>query len=258
MDPQAPPGPASAVARPGGADMLRRSWAEVVAAVIPDAPEITDLLDRRLGDLEAARRLDEEALVALAEEAASAFSEGGPIDVARVLSKRLRRAVYEFLLALDATGIAPEEPAGAAMPAAPATSPNERADFIIGLEEVEARGRPMPVMGSGADDAVLAELARVDADPTSMPDLGAALGPPDSPLADLDDDGLAGLLDDVQAEAWSRTAEERFTEIEGHAWINATVLQPLDLDDLPELPAGIEPEAEPETEHRQSQAGGDH
>ena len=267
MDQQAPYGPASAVARPGGADMLRRSWSEVVAAVIPEHGEITDLLDRGLGALEAADRLDEAALVALAEEGASAFRETGLVDVARVLSKRLRRAVYEFLLALDATPLAAAEPeAGSSASAAAATPQRERADVIIGLEEVEARGRPMPVMGTGADDAVLAELARVDADPTSTPDLSATLATPAPPVPDLDDDGVAGLVDDLQAEAWSRTAEERFTEIEGHAWLTDSVLQPLELDDdvlaveaLAELPddvapappeAGIDvaPAAEPEPE----------
>ena len=227
MDSQAPPSLASGVAASGGADMLRRAWSEVVATVTPERTDIVGLLGGRLDGLEAAGRLDEESLIGLAEEAAEAFRADGPVDVARVLSKRLRRAVYEFLLALDAT---PAEPAPA--PAtAPASDPaGLDRGFVIGLEEVEAQGRPMRLTTAGADEAALAELARLGSESDPAADVLSAELAALVPAEEIDDDGVNALVEAADAEAWSRAAEERFAEIEGHAMVVDVAFPPLELD----------------------------
>jgi hypothetical protein len=152
----------------GGAAALRRAWREGIAALGPDAelPGLRALLDSRLTSLEQSGALDEPSLLGVAEEAAQLALETGSADLARSLSKRLRRAIYEFLLALDAAPLA----ASPATPMAPLepSRPSRWGQVLIGVEEVEAAqragGDPTPLIDLdrvlGADDAVTAEVAR--------------------------------------------------------------------------------------------------
>jgi hypothetical protein len=152
----------------GGAAALRRAWREGIAALGPDAelPGLRALLDSRLTSLEQRGALDEPSLLAVAEEAAHLALETGSADLARSLSKRLRRSIYEFLLALDAAPVA-ASPATQMAPLQP-TRPARWGQVLIGVEEVEAAqragGDPAPLLDLdrvvGADDAVTAEVAR--------------------------------------------------------------------------------------------------
>jgi hypothetical protein len=135
------------------AGMLRRAWADVAATVAPQLADLSALLDARLADLEAAGRLDEPSLLAVAEDASQYAMEQGAGDVARTLSKRLRRSIYEFLLALDAVN--PAELANAPVvppPTSPFAPPPEapappRAALTIAPADV-----------SGADDVAAAAV----------------------------------------------------------------------------------------------------
>jgi hypothetical protein len=151
----------------GGAAALRRAWREGIAALGPDAelPGLRSLLDSRLTALEQSGALDEPSLLAIAEEAAHLALETGSTDLARSLSKRLRRAIYEFLLSLDAAPAA-ASPASPVAPLEP-TRPSRWGQVLIGVEEVEAAqrgGDTGPLLDldrvMGADDAVTAEVAR--------------------------------------------------------------------------------------------------
>ncbi|HEY2702103.1 MAG TPA: hypothetical protein VGL20_00280 [Candidatus Dormibacteraeota bacterium] len=147
---------------------LRRSWREGIAALGPDAelPGLRSLLDNRLTALEQRGTLDETSLLGVAEEAAHLALETGSADLARALSKRLRRSIYEFLLALDAAP-ASSPPAAPVAPLEPAR-PARWGQVLIGVEEVEAAQRAggdpaldLDLGGMvGADDTVTAEVAR--------------------------------------------------------------------------------------------------
>ena len=149
------------------ASALRRAWREGITALGPEAvdlPGLAELLDRRLAELEQAGTLDEPSLLPIAEEAAQLALETGSTELARSLSRRLRRAIYEFLLALDAAP-ATSVPSAPVAPLEPAR-PSRWGQVLIGVEEVEAAQRSGPVLDLGpagvvgADDAVTAEMAR--------------------------------------------------------------------------------------------------
>jgi hypothetical protein len=132
------------------ATVLRRAWLEVAASAAPQLADLPGLLDQRLADLEQTGLLDEPTLLAVAEEASQYAMEQGAGDVARALSKRLRRAIYEFLLALDAVNPAELAPA----PVAPAPPPS----LVVPSTDPEPR-TPVAFMPSdvpGADDTVAA------------------------------------------------------------------------------------------------------
>ena len=107
---------------PAQAALLRRAWYDVAGTTAPQLADLPLLLDQRLSALEAAGTLDEASLLAVAEDAAQYALEQGAGDAARALSKRLRRAIYEFLLALDAVNPAETDPAAAAPPPSDARS----------------------------------------------------------------------------------------------------------------------------------------
>jgi len=138
------------------AGLLRRAWFEVAAATAPQLADLPVLLDARLADLEAAGMLDEPSLLAIAEDASQHAMEQGAGDVARSLSKKLRRAIYEFLLALDAVN--PAElanapvvpPATSYVPAAPSAA---AAPAVVEPVAAEPAVTIAPADVSGADDA---------------------------------------------------------------------------------------------------------
>jgi hypothetical protein len=87
-------------------EALRRAWQEVALEVVPNSEGLRDLLDARLSGLEPTGVPTESALLTVAEDAAQVALQSTTADDARTLSKRLRRAVYEFLLGIDATAAA--------------------------------------------------------------------------------------------------------------------------------------------------------
>ena len=181
MDPQASPSTAATAPSPGLVDILRQTWLDAAATEIPGASELAPFLVSRLDRLQADGGLDEPSLLGVAQDAAQFALELGTAETARSLSKRLRRAVYEFLLARDAA----VELAAAAPTAAPAEQPARTAHrdgvILIGVEEAEAVARARagveppvtPFQDGGADDAVIAERLRaVDTAAPGDQDLG--------------------------------------------------------------------------------------
>jgi hypothetical protein len=156
---------------------LRRAWGEGIAALGPSAelPGLRSLLDGRLIALEQRGTLDEPSLLGVAEEAAHLALEAGSAELARTLSKRLRRSIYEFLLALDAAP-ATSVPSAPVAPLEPAR-PARWGQVLIGVEEVEAAQRAGgdPALNLdlgdavGSDDTVTAEAARAAARSGSEP-----------------------------------------------------------------------------------------
>ncbi|MBV8195001.1 MAG: hypothetical protein JOY80_05680 [Candidatus Dormibacteraeota bacterium] len=119
-------------------DVLRHGWEDALAAIAPNAPELSHLVETRLDDARREQRLDEKSLLAVAGEVADAAKRAVGANVALRLNRGLQRAVYEYLLSLDA--IAPEEfsPRGRAE-ASVETDPAR----LIGVEEIrELEGLP--------------------------------------------------------------------------------------------------------------------
>ncbi|HEV3125429.1 MAG TPA: hypothetical protein VG266_12700 [Candidatus Dormibacteraeota bacterium] len=166
MDPQAKARqstlPSSAA---GPLATLRRAWTEATVAAAPGVDGLDDLLGHRLEALDEAGRLDEGSLLAVAEDGAQLALEAGSAETARELSKRLRRAIYEYLLAEDAVVEAAKE-----APHRHAAEVTLRDGvMLIGVEEVEAVAAARSLAesqvasvidGAGADDVVTAEAMR--------------------------------------------------------------------------------------------------
>jgi hypothetical protein len=156
---------------------LRRAWGDGIAAIGPSAelPGLRSLLDGRLIALEQRGTLDEPSLLGVAEEAAHLALETGSAELARTLSKRLRRSIYEFLLALDAAP-ATSVPSAPVAPLEPAR-PARWGQVLIGVEEAEAAQRAggdpglnLELGGAvGSDDTITAEVARAIARSESEP-----------------------------------------------------------------------------------------
>src|ERR1035437_9902302 len=83
-------------------DVLRHGWHDAAITLAPDVPEAADLLEARLEMVVAAGGLDEAHLLAAIEDVESITARAGAPS-GEALARRLRRNVYEYLLALDAT-----------------------------------------------------------------------------------------------------------------------------------------------------------
>ena len=112
-------------------DVLRHGWEDTVNAVAPGVPDLPDLLESRLNTAAQEDRLDEASLLEIVQELAGIVTENSGADTARLLSRGLQRAVYEYLLSLDALG--PQETA-TLTPLIPLG--NGDAGQLIGVEEV--------------------------------------------------------------------------------------------------------------------------
>jgi hypothetical protein len=143
-------------------DVLRHGWQDAAGIFAPESPEIAELLQARLEMAVANGALDETHLLGAIDDVESmAVSTGSPSGQA--LARRLRRTVYEYLLALDA---APQP-----VVAAPAPGPAvETPDAVT--EEVTALGhRAAPAQDAAqAPEAVtIAAASAVDDAPAAAP-----------------------------------------------------------------------------------------
>src|SRR5450759_2238821 len=141
-------------------DVLRHGWQDAAGIFAPDSPEIAELLQARLEMAVANRSLDENHLLGAIDDVESmAASTGSPSGQA--LARRLRRTVYEYLLALDA---APPPVLAAAPTPAPAVETHEPE---AEPEEVTALGhRATPLDSTTAPPTpTKAETAVVDVPP---------------------------------------------------------------------------------------------
>ncbi|HSP66009.1 MAG TPA: hypothetical protein VLO10_07440 [Candidatus Deferrimicrobium sp.] len=130
-------------------DVLRHGWQDAATTLAADVPEVAELLEARLELAIATERLDEIHLLDTIQEMESVTSRAGSPS-GQALARRLRRTVYEYLLALDAARPLEITRAPVDQPATAQGSP------MVGAEEVAALGhasRGMP--GAVADVASL-------------------------------------------------------------------------------------------------------
>src|SRR5438132_3294084 len=162
-------------------EILRRGWNDAVLALAPDVDELPAMLGARL-DLAVQRdQLDEQALLDVVNEVAAFAATLLPPAPASNLARRLQRAVYEYLLSLDA--LTPEETSPpSAAPHAPAAAPG-----LIGAEEVAAlAGRPaepvlrvVPAPAEPAAQATPEPATAAEPGPTEQSEDEAEEAPPD-------------------------------------------------------------------------------
>ena len=146
-------------------DVLRHGWQDAAGIFAPDSPEIAELLQARLEMAVANRSLDENHLLGAIDDVESmAASTGSPSGQA--LARRLRRTVYEYLLALDAA-----PPPVLAAPVPTPASAVETHEPETEPEEVTALGHRVPPLDASAvpPTPTAAAAEAVDVAPVDTP-----------------------------------------------------------------------------------------
>jgi hypothetical protein len=90
-------------------DVLRHGWQDAAGTFAPEIPEIAELLQARLEMAVGNGTLDESHLLGAIEDVESMAASAGS-SAGQTLARRLRRTVYEYLLALDAAPSAQPHP----------------------------------------------------------------------------------------------------------------------------------------------------
>jgi hypothetical protein len=126
-------------------DVLRHGWQDAASTLAADVPEVAELLQARLEMAVATERLDERHLLDTIQEVESVTSRAGSPS-GQALARRLRRTVYEYLLALDAARPLETAKAPVDQPATAEGGP------MVGAEEVAALGHASRSRTGGATD----------------------------------------------------------------------------------------------------------
>jgi tetratricopeptide (TPR) repeat protein len=115
-------------------EILRQGWLDAASALAPGLDTLPEVLEHGLEAAVIDERLDEQSLLRVVTEVTSAAADSLPAEELYFLTRRLQRAVYEYLLSLDAL---PEPP-----PRRDSSNGHATADAtLIGAEEVAALGR---------------------------------------------------------------------------------------------------------------------
>jgi hypothetical protein len=115
-------------------EILRQGWLDAASALAPGLDALPEFLEHGLEAAVIDERLDEQSLLRVVTEVTSAAADSLPAEELYFLTRRLQRAVYEYLLSLDAL---PEPP-----PRRDASNGHPAPDAaLIGAEEVAALGR---------------------------------------------------------------------------------------------------------------------
>src|ERR1700693_2551931 len=115
-------------------EILRQGWLDAASALAPSLETLPESLENGLDAAVMDERLDEQSLLHVVTQVTSTAADSLPADELYFLSRRLQRAVYEYLLSLDAL---PEPP-----PRRDGINGRAAADAtLIGAEKVAALGR---------------------------------------------------------------------------------------------------------------------
>jgi hypothetical protein len=131
-------------------DVLRHGWQDAATTLAADVPEVAELLQARLEMAVATDRLNERHLLDTIQEVESVTSRAGSPS-GQMLARRLRRTVYEYLLALDAARPLETAKAPVDQPATAEGSP------MVGAEEVAALGHASRARAGTEEDVAEAE-----------------------------------------------------------------------------------------------------
>lgn len=131
-------------------EILRQGWLDAASALAPGLETLPELLENGLEAAVLDERLDEQSLLRVVTDVTSSAADSLPAEELYFLTRRLQRAVYEYLLSLDAL---PEPPPRRDSGNGHAVEDNT----LIGAEEVAALGRSTPKAAAPAKPA--AEVA---------------------------------------------------------------------------------------------------
>jgi hypothetical protein len=194
-------------------EILRQGWLDAASALAPGLDTLPELLERGLEAAVVDERLDEQSLLKMVTEVAAGAADSLPTEELYFLTRRLQRAVYEYLLSLDALPEPPPRRDGGNGHAAHDTT-------LIGAEEIAALGRHAHVK-------TVADPPEVTTDAPEV----AATAPEPEPTAEM---APEPETDHAAAAAAADRVEAGLAE--------------LDAQLSPEEPTDIAPVAPPETE----------
>jgi hypothetical protein len=115
-------------------EILRQGWLDAASALAPGLDTLPEFLEHGLEAAVIDERLDEQSLLRVVTEVTNAAADSLPAEELYFLTRRLQRAVYEYLLSLDALPEPPVRRDGSNGNGSPDTT-------LIGAEEVAALGR---------------------------------------------------------------------------------------------------------------------
>jgi hypothetical protein len=167
-------------------EILRQGWLDAASALAPGLETLPESLENGLDAAVVDERLDEQSLLRVVGDVTSAAADSLPAEELYFLTRRLQRAVYEYLLSLDALPEPPPRRDGNGHAPADTT--------LIGAEEVAALGRNGAPKSKADPSHALHTVARPEAQPepetkaapsaedmeAGLAELDAQLGPDDS------------------------------------------------------------------------------
>jgi hypothetical protein len=184
-------------------EILRQGWLDAASALAPGLDTLPEFLEHGLEAAVIDERLDEQSLLRVVTEVTTAAADSLPAEELYFLTRRLQRAVYEYLLSLDAL---PEPP-----PRRDGSNGNGAQDTtLIGAEEVAALGRNGHV--KTVAEPVHAPKATPKAAPAPEPEQSAA------PLAEAQPEPVAEAHADPDSGADSEAdrVEAGLAELDSH------------------------------------------
>ena len=149
-------------------EILRQGWLDAASALAPGLETLPESLENGLDAAVVDERLDEQSLLKVVTDVTSAAADSLPAEELYFLTRRLQRAVYEYLLSLDAL---PEPPARRD------SNGHGPADTtLIGAEEVAALGRNGTTKTRADANHALQTVARPEPtpEPEAEPELRGA------------------------------------------------------------------------------------
>jgi hypothetical protein len=144
-------------------EILRQGWLDAASALAPGLDTLPEVLEHGLEAAVIDERLDEQSLLRVVSEVTAAAADSLPAEELYFLTRRLQRAVYEYLLSLDAL---PEPP-----PRRDGSNGHAETDAsLIGAEEVAALGRNGHVKTVAQAAPTAPTTPETDAEPGVFPD----------------------------------------------------------------------------------------
>lgn len=190
-------------------EILRQGWLDAASALAPGLETLPESLENGLDAAVVDERLDEQSLLKVVQDVASAAADSLPAEELYFLTRRLQRAVYEYLLSLDALPEPPARREGNGHGPADTT--------LIGAEEVAALGRNGTTKTKPDANHALQTVARPEPKPdpeqrtaSSAVDMEAGLAELDAQLGP-DESFYETEATEVEAEA---TAEPAAAHVE--------------------------------------------
>jgi hypothetical protein len=170
-------------------EILRQGWLDAASALAPGLETLPEFLENGLEAAVVDERLDEQSLLRVVTEVTSAAADSLPAEELYFLTRRLQRAVYEYLLSLDALPEPPQRRDGSNGHVPSDTT-------LIGAEEVAALGHNGIVTVKGDPAHALETIARPvqeaeDAEPEHAAPVHAEME--HASIADTIEAGLAEL-----------------------------------------------------------------